>query len=130
MTDGRPERVYGIVVREGQVFLMEREGGLGLPGGIFRPMADDRKVELAGHLYDQMSIRPTRTWAQGAFDYRDAAETTSAFSGFYSVWAWEGEVRDDMGRWYSKDDVMSADLSPSLRILLVSVLETLAVKTR
>lgn len=130
MTDGRPERVYGIVVRDGRVLLLEREGGLGLPGGVFRPMADDRKVELAGHLYDQIGIRATRTWAQGAFEYQDAGETTAAFSGFYSVWAWEGEVREGAGRWCSKEEIVAEPMPPSLRILLVSVLETQAVKTR
>ena len=98
MSDQRPERVYGVLVREGQVFLSAHEGRFGLPGGVFRPMAEDRKVELKGHLEEQLGVRATAVWAQGGFDYQHPAEEEARFSGFYSVWEWTGEVAEAAGR--------------------------------
>jgi len=131
MSDNRPERVYGILVRDGRVFLRESERGPGLPGGVFRPLADDRKVELKGHIHDQLGVHARAVWAQGAFDYRDAAEEREAFCGFYSVWDWDGEIAPEMGRWLNAAGVASeSGLPPSLRILLTTVLDTVAMKTR
>jgi hypothetical protein len=131
MTDSRPDRVYGILVREGRVFMRESERGPGLPGGVFRPLADDRKVELKAHIHDQLGVQATAVWAQGAFDYRDAEEEREAFCGFYSVWAWDGEIAPSAGRWLDARGVASEPgLPPSLRILLTTVLDTVAMKTR
>ncbi|WBL35288.1 hypothetical protein O0235_10910 [Tepidiforma flava] len=129
MTDRRPDRVYGILVRPGEVFLRDVGGRLGLPGGIFRPLAEDRKVELRAHLWDQLGIEASAIWAQGAFDYQDPAEDRPWFSGFYTVWQWQPDPAPGAGRWLSRDDVLAAGLSPSLRILLLSVLDTIAIKT-
>ncbi|MFN0097002.1 MAG: hypothetical protein ACKVVT_19760 [Dehalococcoidia bacterium] len=130
MSNRRPERIYGIVVRDHQLLLTEHDGRFGLPGGIFRPLAEDPKVELAVHLFDQIGIRPTRIWAQGAFLYQHPSETSEAFSGFYTVWDWDGVPTDDAGHWIDKRGLLEYTLSPSLRILLLSVLETEAIKTR
>lgn len=131
MTDSRPERVYGILVREGRVFLRDCDGRLGLPGGVFRPLAEDRKIELKAHIWDQLGVRASAVWAQGAFVYRDPAEEAAAFSGFYSVWDWEGVVPEAAGPWLDGDTVSwHPDLSPSLRILLTTVLNTVAMRTR
>ena len=97
--DSRPERVYGVLVRGGTVFLSAHDGRFGLPGGVFRPLAEDRKVELKGHLEEQLGIRATAVWAQGGFDYQHPAEGRPTFCGFYSVWEWEGDVPDSAGRW-------------------------------
>ncbi|MCK9520054.1 MAG: hypothetical protein M0R74_13675 [Dehalococcoidia bacterium] len=129
MTDRRPERVYGILVREGQVFLRHQAGALGLPGGVFRPLADHRKNELKAHLYDQLGILADLIWAQGAFDYQAPGEAAAHFSGFYSIWGWEGEIPGPAGVWLDKQAVIDSNLAPSLRILLVSVLDTLAMRT-
>jgi hypothetical protein len=129
MTDRRPDRVYGILVRPGQVFLRDVAGALGLPGGIFRPLAEDRKVELRAHLWDQLGIEASAIWAQGAFDYQDPSESRPWFSGFYTVWQWQPEPPPHAGRWLSREDVMAAALPTSLRILLISVLDTIAIKT-
>lgn len=130
MTDRRPERVYGVLVREGRVFLVRHGARLGLPGGVFRPMAEDRKVELTAHLWDQLGIEATRVWAQGAFEYQGADHDRSEFSGFYSVWEWEGDVSASAGQWLDADGVAATDLAPPLKILLTSVLNTLALRTR
>jgi hypothetical protein len=130
VTDRRPERVYGILVRDGRAFLVRRGDRLGLPGGVFRPLAEDRKVELRAHLMDQLGVDATRIWAQGAFEYQDPAESEPAFAGFYSVWEWNGELPDSAGEWLDLDGLAGAALAPSLRILLMSVLNTLALRTR
>lgn len=132
MSDRRPERVYGVLVREGSVFVCHATGGrYGLPGGAFPPLAEDRKVELAAHLRAQLGVVPARTWAQGAFDYHDPAEAEPAFCGFYTVWEWEGVVGDEGGRWLDKLDLMLVrEMDQSLRILLYSVLDTVAMRTR
>lgn len=131
MTDRRPERVYGVLVDDGRVFLRARGANeLGLPGGVFRPLAEDRKVELKAHLQDDLGIRATRLWAQGGFDYQAPGEAVAVFSGFYSVWEWDGEVPGDCGRWVTRDELAwVAGLPQSLRILLLSVLETVAMRT-
>ncbi len=130
MTDRRPERVYGVLVREGRVFLARHGARLGLPGGVFRPMAEDRKVELRAHLWDQLGIEATRVWAQGAFEYRGLGDEGAHFAGFYSVWEWEGDVPPSAGQWLDADGVAVTDLAPPLKILLTSVLNTLALRTR
>lgn len=131
MTDRRPACVYGILVRDRRVFLRSFAGGaLGLPGGVFRPLADDRKVELRAHLYDQLGIDARAIWAQGAFDYTDPASSGEAFSGFYTVWDWDGEPPTDAGCWLDAPALATAALPDSLRVLLLSVVDTLAVRTR
>jgi hypothetical protein len=130
MSNRRPDRVYGIIVRDHRVFLAEYDGRFGLPGGVFRPLAEDTKVELAVHLAEQLGIKSTRIWAQGAFVYHHPAEAEEALSGFYTIWDWEGEVPDGAGHWIDNRGLLEYDLPPSLRILLLSVLETEAIKTR
>lgn len=130
MSDRRPECVYGILVREGRVFLSRVGDGVGLPGGVFRPLAEDRKVELRAHLYDQLGIEARAIWAQGAFLYRQPGERRERFSGFYTVWEWDGEIADEAGVWVDAAGAESVDVVVSLRILLLSVLATLAVRTR
>jgi hypothetical protein len=130
VTDARPDCVYGILVRDGHVFLGRYGDHLGLPGGVFRPLAEDRKVELKAHLFDQLGIRATAVWAQGAFLYQHPLEERERFSGFYSVWDWEGDVPPAAGRWLDEPGVSAGIAHPSLRILLISVLATLAVRTR
>jgi hypothetical protein len=105
------------------------DGHFGLPGGVFRPMAEDRKVELRAHLWDQLAIEARSIWAQGAFEYRNPEEDREKFCGFYSVWEWDGEVPADAGRWMTADELGRTALPASLRILLFSVLQTRAVKT-
>ena len=39
MSDRRPEHVYGILVRDGAVFLAGDGSGVALPGGAFPPLA-------------------------------------------------------------------------------------------
>jgi hypothetical protein len=129
MTDRRPDCVYGLLVRDQRVFVRAMGGHFGLPGGVFRPMAEDRKVELRAHLWDQLSIEARAIWAQGAFEYRNPDETAEKFSGFYTVWDWDGEVAEDAGRWLNQDEIAMTALPSSLRILLFSVLQTQAVKT-
>jgi hypothetical protein len=129
MTDRRPDRVYGILVRPEQVFLRAVDGALGLPGGVFRPLADDRKAELRAHLWDQLGVEAEAIWAQGAFDYQDPAEDRPFFSGFYTVWRWQPDPPPNLGRWLSHDDILRASLPPPLRILLISVLDTIAIRT-
>jgi hypothetical protein len=121
--------VYAVLVREGRVFVRAMDGHFGLPGGIFRPMAEDRKVELRAHLWDQLGIEGRSVWAQGAFDYRNPDEDREKFCGFYTVWEWDGEVPESAGRWLSADDIAMTALPSSLRILLFSVLQTQAVRT-
>ena len=130
MTDRRPDCVYGILVREGRVFLLDYSGDLGLPGGVFRPLAEDRKVELRAHLYDLLGIEARAVWAQGAFLYRHPLEEDERFSGFYTVWEWEPEIPPGIGRWLDQDGLTQADIPASLRILLFSVITTLALRTR
>jgi hypothetical protein len=131
MHDQRPERVYGILVRDGRVFLARYAGGMGLPGGVFRPMAEDRKVEVKAHLWDQLGIEASAVWAQGAFLYRHPAEEREWFSGFYSVWEWTGEVAERAGDWVDSAGLADVPgLPPSLRILLTTVANTIAMRTR
>ncbi|MBI2766140.1 MAG: NUDIX hydrolase [Chloroflexi bacterium] len=131
MSDRRPARVYGILVREGRVFLTGTEGHFGLPGGVFRPLAEDRKVELKAHLWDQLGIEASAVWAQGAFDYQHPDEERAWFSGFYSVWDWGGILPLGAGGWFDADEVAAAPgLPPSLRILLTTVINTVAMRTR
>lgn len=130
MSDGRPERVYGIIVRDGRVFLCRYDDALGLPGGIFRPLAEDRKAEVRAHLLDQLGIMSRAVWAQGAFLYQHPSEETPQFSGFYTVWEWDGEVPADAGEWLGEEDLADANLDTSIRILLLSVMTTQAVRTR
>lgn len=129
MTDRRPDCVYGILIREGRVFLRSMDGRFGLPGGIFRPLAEDRKVELRAHLWDQLAIEARAVWAQGAFEYRNPDEETEKFSGFYTVWEWEPDPAPALGRWFDSSQVAASTLVPSLKILLQSVIATQAVKT-
>lgn len=128
MSDRRPDCVYGILVREGKVFLT---GGAepGLPGGAFPPLAADRKEELRAHLLEQLGIVARATWAQGAFDYRHPAQPAPRFSGFYTVWDWDGMPRAAAGCWFSAEEIAASPLDPSLKILLTSVLETRAIRT-
>lgn len=129
MTDARPERVYGGLVRGGKVFLADYGGRPGLPGGVFREMAEDRKVELRAHLHDALGIDARAIWAQGAFLYQHPDEGAERFSGFYTVWEWEGDIRPEAGTWLGSDGVAGAGLPTSLKILLTSVLATQAIKT-
>jgi hypothetical protein len=129
MTDRRPDCVYGILIREGRVFLRSVEGRLGLPGGVFRPLAEDRKVELRAHIWDQLAVEARAVWAQGAFDYRNPDEEVERFSGFYTVWEWEPDPAASTGAWFDSDQVSGAELPASLKILLQSVIATQAVKT-
>ena len=129
MSDRRPDCVYGILVRGDRVFLSLTDGHFGLPGGVFRPMAEDRKDELKAHLWDQLAIEARAVWAQGAFDYRNPEEDREKFCGFYSVWEWDGEVPETSGRWLTADELGMTAVPASLRILLFSVLQTQAVKT-
>ena len=131
MTDRRPDRVYGIVTRDGRAFLVERDGSLTLPGGVFRPLADNRKTELKAHLFDQLGIDARNIWAQGAFDYQAPGEERAWFSGFYTVWEWAGEPPTGTGRWLTKDEVAETDgLPAALRTLLLSVLDSVPMRTR
>lgn len=130
MTDLRPDRVYGILVKDGQAFLCRYGDRLGLPGGIFRPMADDRKAEVRGHLFDQLGIMSRAVWAQGAFIYHHPAEDIPQFAGFYTVWEWDGDVPDEAGEWMDADQIAQADVETALRVLLLSVVATQAVHTR
>ena len=112
MTDRRPDRVYAILCRERKVFLRAIDGlneRFGLPGGVFRPLAEDRKVELRAHLQDQLGIDAAKIWAQGGFEYRDAAEAEGAFSGFYTVWEWDGAVPPDAGIWVDARSIERVD---------------------
>lgn len=93
-------------------------------------MAEDRKVELKAHLWDQLGIEATRVWAQGAFEYRAPGEPAPHFSGFYTVWAWDGEVSSDAGDWLDADGLAAATIPAPLKILLTSVVNTLALRTR
>lgn len=128
--DNRPERVYGILVRDHRVFVTREAQEQGLPGGIYRPLAEDRKVELAEHLRRQLGIEASAIWAQGAFQYQHPAETRERFCGFYSVWHWQGEVDSSAGEWLSEEGLAAARMPASLRILLLSVLRTEAVRTQ
>ena len=131
MTDRRPDRVYGVLVKDARVFLRSApNGALTLPGGVFRPMAEDRKVELKAHLFDDLGIEATAVWAQGGFMYQRPGEEDERFSGFYSVWEWEGDVPEDAGTWLGLEDIAASRLPPSLKILLTSVLNTVAMRTR
>jgi hypothetical protein len=130
MSDRRPECVYGVLVRERRAFLLRTEAGRGLPGGVFRPLAEDRKIELRAHLYDQLGIEARAIWAQGAFLYKHPAEERERFSGFYTVWEWDGDIPEDAGEWLDADAVTASDLAPAIRVLLLSVLATLALRTR
>jgi hypothetical protein len=130
MTDRRPECVYGILVRDSRAFLMRYGDAVGLPGGVFRPLAEDRKVELRAHLYDQLGIEARAIWAQGAFFYRHPTEQHDRFSGFYTVWEWIPDLAPDAGEWLDADSVSRIDVPASLKILILSVLATLALRTR
>ena len=142
MSDRRPDCIYGILVRDGAVFLSQHpavagrpEAGsaaavLAVPGGIFRPLADDRKAELKAHLYDQLAIMARAVWAQGAFMYQHPLERRPRFSGFYTVWEWDGDLSDELGVWLDAEGVTASSLPAPLRVLLLSVLATLALRTR
>ncbi len=130
MTDRRPDCVYGILVRDGRAFLARYGNELGLPGGVYRPLAEDRKIELRAHLFDQLGIEARAIWAQGAFLYRHPQETQERFSGFYTVWEWTPDVPPEAGTWVDTAGVSTLGVPPSLKILLLSVLATLAVRTR
>lgn len=121
--------MYGILVREGRVFLAWHGEALGLPGGVFRPLAEDRKIELRAHLFDQLGIDARAVWGQGAFEYQHPAEAEPRFSGFYTVWDWTNDIQPGSGVWLDADGVSETELPASLRILLISVLNTQAVKT-
>ena len=95
--------------------------GIALPGGSFPPLAADRKAELRGHLLDQLGIVGRTIWAQGAFDYQRPGDERACFSGFYSVWEWDGEPPEDGGYWLDASEVAASGLPPSLKILLTSV---------
>jgi len=127
--DRRPDCVYAVLVREQHVFLSWHNGALGLPGGVFQPLAEDRKVELRAYLADQLGIDARMIWAQGAFDYQHPAETKARFSGLYTVWEWTKEIDPGVGTWLSADDLPETQLPAPLKILLLSVLSTQAVKT-
>jgi hypothetical protein len=129
MSDRRPERVYGVLVREGQVFLARCGDGIALPGGSFPPLAGDRKEELRGHLLDQLGIVGRTIWAQGAFDYHRPGDERACFSGFYSVWEWDGEPAESAGYWLDASEVAASGLPASLKILLTSVLDAKAMRT-
>jgi hypothetical protein len=128
--DNRPERVYGILVRDHCVYLTSYGDEHGLPGGVFRPLAEDRKVELAEHIRDQLGVEARAIWAQGAFRYRHPLEEAERFSGFYTVWEFEGVLPQGAGAWFDRHTLEDAILPPSLRILLLSVLSTEALRTR
>lgn len=142
--DRRPECVYGVLVRDQRVFLTWHDGALGLPGGVFQPLAEDRKVELRAYLADQLGIDARAIWAQGAFYYQHPVEAAPRFSGFYTVWEGftvgdlrltnRGErgpraIAADAGTWLDADGVSDTVLPAPLKILLISVLNTQAVKT-
>ncbi|MEX2081564.1 MAG: hypothetical protein WEC33_08100 [Dehalococcoidia bacterium] len=129
MSDDRPDRVYGVIVRDGRVFVTHHGIQRGLPGGVFRKLAEDRKVELRAHLATQLGIEARAVWAQGAFFYRHPAEEREYFSGFYSVWEFEGEPSAGAGEWLSADEVRASLMPAPIRILLTSVLNTAASKT-
>ena len=105
-------------------------GKLGLPGGEFRELAADRKVELTAHIYDQLGVEARSIWAQGAFDYQDATEDHPHFSGFYSVWELDGAIEARKGVWLDAAAVADAPIPTSLRVLLTSLLDTRAMRTR
>ena len=94
-----------MLVRGQHVFLSWHKGALGLPGGVFQPRAEDRKVELRAYLADQLGIEARVIWAQGAFDYQHPAEATARFSGFYTVWEWTNDVEPGAGTWLNADDL-------------------------
>ena len=127
--DRRPDCVYAVLVRDQRVFLRWYEGALGLPGGVFRPLAEDRKVELRAYLADQLGIHARTIWAQGAFDYHHPAQPGPHFSGFYTAWEWTNEVAPEAGTWLTTDDLPETELPAPLKILLLSVLNTQAVRT-
>ena len=127
--DRRPDCVYAVLVREQRVFLAWHDGALGLPGGVFQPLAEDRKVELRAYLADQLRIDARAIWAQGAFDYHHPAQQGPRFSGFYSVWEWKNGIPSEAGVWLDADAVFETELPAPLKILLISVLNTQAVKT-
>jgi hypothetical protein len=129
VSDARPECVYGILVKDGRIFLADYPGGCGLPGGVFPPLADDRKGELRAHLFDQLGIVARAIWAQGAFLYQHPGERVERFSGFYTVWEWDGDVAEGLGRWLDEGALALVRIPPSVRILLLSVLATLALRT-
>ena len=127
--DRRPDCVYAVLVRDQRVFLSWHEGALGLPGGVFQPLAEDRKVELRAYLADQVGINARAIWAQGAFDYHHPAQPAPRFSGFYTVWEWDNEIVPEAGAWLNSDDLPETELPAPLKVLLLSVLHTEAVKT-
>lgn len=127
--DRRPECVYGVLVRDERVFLTWHEGAPGLPGGVFQPLAEDRKAELRAHLADQLGIDARAIWAQGAFDYQHPAQAAPRFSGFYTVWEWTNGIAEGKGVWLDTEGVSATGLPAPLKILLISVLNTQAVRT-
>jgi hypothetical protein len=85
---------------------------------------------VRGHLLDQLGIMSRAVWAQGAFIYHHPVEEIPQFSGFYTVWEWDGELPAAAGAWFDADQLVAADLETSLRVLLLSVVATQAVHTR
>jgi hypothetical protein len=129
MTDRRPDCVYAILARGHRVFLRRLPTGWGLPGGRFPPLADHRKNELRAIVWDQLGVDCSSIWAQGAFSYRNPDEDEECFSGFYSVWEWEGDVAEGSGEWVDAESLANFELPPTLRILLMSLLSTEAMRT-
>lgn len=127
--DRRPDRVYGIPVHEHAVYLVRYANGFGPAGGIFAPLAEDRKAELQAHLIEQLNIVARRIWGQGAFDYRHPEEDREYFSGFYTVWQWDGDLLEGRGLWLGQAQVAALDVVPSLKILLTSIIDTQAIQT-
>lgn len=129
MSDRRPECVYGLLVRDEQVFVLRTPAGRALPGGEFRPLAADRKAELAAHIHDQLGIEVRSIWGQGAFDYRHPGDDRPRFSGFYSIWEFDGDIPAGVGEWLDARAVAGSALEPRVKILLTSLLDTRAMKT-
>ncbi len=129
MSDRRPDCVYAILIRDSHVFLRSVGDGWTLPGGTFGRLADHRKHELIAQLWDQLGIEATAMWAQGAFDYRAPGDDRERFSGFYSVWDWDGEVPGDAGAWFTIEELPGLPLPPQLRILLTSLLSSQPMRT-
>ena len=127
--DRRPDRVYGIPVQDHAVFLVRYPGGFGPAGGVFAPLAEDRKAEVQAHLVEQLGIVARRIWGQGAFDYRHPEEDREYFSGFYTIWQWDGEIPERRGAWLGQAQLASLDVVPSLKILLTSIVDMHAIQT-
>ncbi|MBN9492953.1 hypothetical protein J0H33_06350 [bacterium] len=93
-------------------------------------MAEDRKAEVRAHILDQLGIMCRAVWAQGAFIYHHPIEEIPQFSGFYTVWTWDGDIPADAGEWLDAGQIAEADIEAGLRVLLLSIATTQAVDTR